>query len=92
MIAYLSGAIENAPREGKEWRCEITEWLKYNLNHRVIDPVLMSRGTAIKENAVEYRLLKSSKPEKSYFWGLCQKLKKKRRSRYFEITRYSEKY
>ena len=64
MIAYLSGAIENAPREGKEWRGEMTEWLKYNLNHRAIDPVLISRGTAIKENAVEYRLLKSSKPEK----------------------------
>ena len=64
MIAYLSGAIENAPREGKEWRGEMTEWLKYNLNHRVIDPVLMYRGTAIKENAEEYRLLKSSQPEK----------------------------
>ena len=53
MIGYLSGAIENAPREGKEWRGEMTEWLKFNLNHRVIDPVLMYRGTAIKENAEE---------------------------------------
>jgi len=64
MIAYLSGAMENAPHEGQEWRGEITEWLKYNLNHQVIDPILISRTTAIKENAQEYKLWKSVHPEK----------------------------
>ena len=64
MIAYLSGAMENAPMEGKEWRAEMTEWLNSNLNHGVIDPVLMSRDTARKENAQEYRSWKNSQPEK----------------------------
>ena len=64
MMVYLSGAMENAPKEGKEWREDITKWLKKELNHRVIDPVLMSRETAIKENAQEYRLWKNSNPEK----------------------------
>ena len=64
MIAYLSGAMENAPREGKEWREEITDWLKNELNYRVINPVLMSRETVLKENAQEYRLWKNSHPEK----------------------------
>ena len=59
MIAYLSGAMENSPHEGQEWRGEMTEWLKYNLNHQVIDPILMSRATAIKENAQEYKLWKN---------------------------------
>ena len=64
MIAYLSGAMENAPHEGQEWRGEMTEWLKSNLNHQVIDPILISRTTAIKENAQEYKLWKSVHPEK----------------------------
>ena len=64
MIAYLSGAMENAPHTGQEWRGEMTKWLKYNLNHQVIDPILISRTTAIKENAQEYKLWKSVHPEK----------------------------
>ena len=31
MIAYLSGAMEQAPKEGQEWRSKITDWLKYIL-------------------------------------------------------------
>ena len=38
MIAYLSGAMENAKNEGSEWRNEMTIWLKEKLNHSVIDP------------------------------------------------------
>ena len=64
MTAYLSGAIENAPYEGQEWREEMTECPQYNLNHRVIDSTLISQATAIKENAKEYKLWKNFYPEK----------------------------
>ena len=43
MIAYLSGAMENAKNDGSEWRSEITIWLKEKLGHSVIDPVIEKR-------------------------------------------------
>ena len=55
MIAYLSCAIENAPQGEQEWREELTEWHKYNLNHQVINPILISRATAKKENTQKYK-------------------------------------
>ena len=39
MKAYLSGAIENASDEGKEWRDEISEWLSSEINHEVFNPL-----------------------------------------------------
>ena len=74
MIAYLSRAIENTPHEGQEWREEMTEWLKYNLNHQVINPILISRATAKKENAQEYKLWNNIHPEKykSFFRKIIQ--------------------
>ena len=39
MKAYLSGAIENASDEGKEWRDEISEWLSSEINHKVFNPL-----------------------------------------------------
>ena len=64
MIAYLSGAMENAPKEGREWREDISDWLKCELNHSSLDPVVMSKETAIKENAKNYRAWKTTHPEK----------------------------
>ena len=74
MIAYLSRAIENTPHEGQEWREEMTEWLKYNLNHQVNNPILISRPTAKKENAQEYKLWNNIHPEKykSFFRKIIQ--------------------
>ena len=40
MIAYLSGGMENAFNDGKQWREEISIWLKNKLGHPVIDLVL----------------------------------------------------
>ena len=74
MIVYFSGAIENAPHEGQQWREKMTEWLKYNLNHQVNNPILISRATAKKENAQEYKLWKNVHPEKykSFFRKIIQ--------------------
>ncbi len=40
MIAYLSGAMENAPEMGSSWRNDVTEWLKKDFDHTVFNPVL----------------------------------------------------
>ncbi|MFQ6608117.1 MAG: hypothetical protein ACE5EE_06215 [Fidelibacterota bacterium] len=39
MKVYLSGAIENAPDEGKKWREEMSRWLLGSLNHEVFNPL-----------------------------------------------------
>ena len=33
MIAYLSGAMENAPEMGSAWRNDVTQWLKKDVDH-----------------------------------------------------------
>ena len=64
MIAYLSGGMENAPKEGSDWRNEMTGWLIDNLQHTVIDPVVES-GKIIKDNdGGDYRDWKKSNPDK----------------------------
>ncbi len=55
MIAYLSGAMENAKNEGSAWRNEISIWLKENINHSVIDPVQNSQRLRKELNAENYR-------------------------------------
>lgn len=64
MIAYLSGAMENAKNEGSGWRNEITIWLKDNLNHSVIDPVFETAKLVTKTESQNYRDWKSSDPDK----------------------------
>ncbi len=64
MIAYLSGPMENAPKSGSIWREDITKWLKENLGHIVIDPVIESRAIIEKTNSYDYKLWKVSNPEK----------------------------
>lgn len=63
MIAYLSGAMENAENEGSEWRNEITNWLKDNLNHSVIDPIIETEKLVKIHNLPNYRDLKNDHPD-----------------------------
>lgn len=64
MIAYLSGAMENAKDEGADWRNELTIWLKENLNHSVIDPIIETARLVEKSNSQNYRNWKTSDPNK----------------------------
>ena len=43
MIAYLSGAMEYVADEGAGWRTEMAQWIKSELGHDVIDPVITSQ-------------------------------------------------
>ncbi len=62
MIAYLSGAMENAKNEGSGWRDNITIWLKDNLDHSVIDPVIETAKLVDKTESQNYRNWKTSDP------------------------------
>lgn len=53
MRAYLSGAIEHAPDGGKEWRKELSRWLKATLGHRSFDP------SRVPQTVVPRRVLQS---------------------------------
>ena len=64
MIAYLSGAMENAKDEGANWRNEINIWLKENLNHDVIDPIIETERLIKKYDQPNYRDYKKSNPDK----------------------------
>ena len=60
MIAYLSGGMEHAVNEGEDWRNKITEWLRKNLGHSVVDPVKKSRQLVDETQSHDYRLWKNS--------------------------------
>ncbi len=64
MIAYLSGAMENAKNEGSGWRDDITIWLKENLDHSVIDPVIETAKLVEKSESQNYRNWKTSNPNR----------------------------
>tara|TARA_Y100001968_G_scaffold2193_1_gene1856 strand:- start:806 stop:1276 length:471 start_codon:yes stop_codon:yes gene_type:complete len=64
MIAYLSGGMENAIAEGADWRNDITIWLRDNLGHSVINPVLESQKMVKEHNAQAYRTWKKNDPKK----------------------------
>ena len=64
MIAYLSGAMENAKNEGSAWRNEMTIWLKDELNHSVIDPVIDTAKFVGKTDLQNYRDWKTSDPNR----------------------------
>jgi len=64
MIAYLSGAMENAQGEGADWRNGITVWLMDNLNHSVIDPVIETAKLVKKQKSQNYRSWKTADPNK----------------------------
>ena len=63
MIAYLSGPIENAHNDGADWRNDITQWLKQNLNHRVFNPVTETKNITKELNTDDFRLMKTTNPE-----------------------------
>ena len=64
MIAYLSGAMENAKDEGADWRNELTIWLKENLNHSVINPIVETAKLIERSNSQNYRNWKTSDPSR----------------------------
>ena len=39
---YLSGGMEYAQNEGKDWRIEIENWLRKELKHKVFNPNVVS--------------------------------------------------
>jgi len=55
MKAYLSGAIEKAPDEGKQWRDEITKWLADTLHHEVFNPLEVEKTLISKEEQDNFR-------------------------------------
>ena len=55
MIAYLSGGMENANNDGADWRREITVWLRDNLGHSVVDPVIESNKLITENDAKDFR-------------------------------------
>ena len=62
MIAYLSGPIENAENDGASWRQDITLWLDHNLEHKVFNPVLETKGIVGHQNTQEFRAMKKTAP------------------------------
>ena len=63
MIAYLSGPIENAHNDGADWRNDITQWLKQNLNHQVFNPVTETKSITKELNTDDFRLMKTTNPD-----------------------------
>ena len=63
MIAYLSGPIENAHNDGADWRNDITQWLKQNLNHQVFNPVTETKNITKDLNTDDFRLMKTTNPD-----------------------------
>jgi hypothetical protein len=59
MIAYLSGAMEQARDEGAGWRAELTQWLRTTLGHDVINPVEETRRLVEQYQAYDYRQWKT---------------------------------
>ncbi len=64
MIAYLSGAMENVADEGAGWRDELTDWLRDNLGHSVIDPVVTSQQLVDENDADGFRQWKMDDPDR----------------------------
>lgn len=64
MLAYLSGAIENAPDGGRGWRSEITPFLTGVLGHLVYDPALDQRKHLTQEEAALFRTWKLTNPSR----------------------------
>jgi len=64
VIAYLSGAMENAKDEGADWRNELTIWLKENLDHSVVDPIVETTKLIEKSKSQNYRNWKTTDPNR----------------------------
>ncbi len=64
MIVYLSGAMEKAIGEGAGWRKEMTDWLRNELDHGVVDPVVESEKLVKSTGSENYRIWKEEDIEK----------------------------
>lgn len=64
MIAYLSGAMEHAVNEGKDWRISMSEWLMNELKHYSINPVEETAKLVLQNNSNDYRKWKTTEPDK----------------------------
>ncbi len=64
MKAYLSGAMEYEPDEGKSWRAEIELWLDQELGHGFFNPVSETEKLVGKEVAGDYRNWKKTDIER----------------------------
>jgi hypothetical protein len=61
---YLSGGMEYASDEGKDWRNTLQDWLEQELHFSVFNPNLESaRFFAAHYPAVNFRMLKKDNPE-----------------------------
>lgn len=57
MLAYLCGAIEYSPDNGKRWRAEVSQFLR-QLGHQVYDPAQDARKDLSEEEARDFRAWK----------------------------------
>lgn len=58
MLAYLSGSIEYAPDHGKNWRAEITPFLR-GLGHEVYDPAADEKKNLSDDEVRNFRCWKA---------------------------------
>lgn len=70
--AYLAGAIEHAPDNGKRWRRQVTEFLAENLGHQVYDPTVEEFQILTPAESKDFRSLK--KKDLSAFRSIVGKL------------------
>jgi len=56
--AYLAGAIEYSPDKGKQWRTELAEFLKIELNHDSYNPHIEEPKILTPEERVQFRPFK----------------------------------
>lgn len=59
-LAYLAGAIENAPDAGCVWREEITGFLDHSLGHQVFNPCLEENHVLTPEEFNNFRKWKKT--------------------------------
>ena len=65
-LAYLSGAIEGAPDNGREWRQRVKRFLEAELGHRIFDPTENSIALLTHEEFKNFRQWKVTEPEKFF--------------------------
>lgn len=63
-LAYLSGAIEGAPDNGRDWRRRVRRFLESELHHRIFDPTENSVALLTPEEFLNFRRWKITEPQK----------------------------
>jgi hypothetical protein len=59
-LAYLAGAIENAPDGGQQWREEISLFLQQEMGHEVFNPCLEENHLLTPEEFRKFRQWKTT--------------------------------